>query len=390
MSRDLRVEVAHGMGDVSAPAWDALVPADHPFLSHAFLHHLEDSGCVGPDAGQLPHHLLVWADGSEGARLVGAAPVYLKNHSYGEYIFDWSWADAAQRARLPYYPKVVACVPFTPATGPRMLVAADADRDAVFDALASGASALAEAAGASGVHWLFTLPEERAALAKRSFIARSSLQFVFNSEGWGSFEDFLGSLRSKRRKEVRRERRQAAELGLHLAVERVADLSGPDLDRLYRCYRRTIDEHGQIPYLTRAWWEGLGRALPDAALVATAREGSPAGPLVAGALAFHGGRHLYGRYWGALQDHPALHFELCYYRLVAWALDHGVTRVEAGAQGHHKLARGFRPAEMASAHLLRHPGLHTAVASFCAREAEGVRRDVVELDAQGPFHREEG
>lgn len=374
----LTVRAIGSMHDIGAAAWDALSGDDNPFIEHAFLASLEDSGSASADTGWMPAHLVV----HDGDTLVGAAPMYVKDHSYGEYIFDWSWANACQRGGVPYYPKLVVAVPFTPATGPRALVAPGADRSAVFDALARGAHSVADAVEASSIHWLFTPPGEVGDLAARGFRARKSYQFHWERQDWRCFEDYLSAMTSKRRKEVRRERRAAADVGLDLAVETLTDWTDDDLGALYACYQSTIGDRGAHAYLTRAWWMALPRTLGHRALVATARRD---GALVAAALAFRKGDQLFGRYWGALEDVPALHFELSYYQFINYGLAHGVRRFEAGAQGMHKISRGFLPAVTHSAHWLRHPGLDRAVAGFLVEEAAHVEQDVAHLAGRSPF-----
>jgi predicted N-acyltransferase len=374
----MSVVVIEGMDGVAAAAWDALAGADDPFVEHAFLAHLERSGSVGKRAGQVPRHLIVERDGV----VVGAAPLYLKRHSQGEYIFDWGWADAAQRAGIPYYPKLVCAVPFTPATGPRLLVHPDADAASVRAELAAAAWALAGEVGAHSVHWLFVPEGEVGALVDAGYAARRSWQYHFTNPGYRDFDDLLDQMTGRRRKEIRRERRLARESGLELAVEPAHTLSAADLDALHRCYLSTIDAHGAIPYLTPAWWAGLGSVLGHRAWVATARRD---GALVAGALAFQKGGHLFGRYWGALEELGMVHFELCYYQLLEHAIRVGLRRVEAGAQGEHKIPRGFLPSLTWSAHRLRHPGLDAAVREFLEREAAHVGSVVDQLGGRSPF-----
>lgn len=378
----LDVTTTRRIADVDARAWDALAGADNPFVEHAFLAHLEASGSVGGRSGWAPQHLLVWRVGPAGRQLVGAAPAYLKNHSQGEYIFDFAWAQACERAGIPYYPKLVIAVPFTPATGPRLLAHPSADASGVRRALVTGAQALAERVGAWSCHALFTEPREVADLEAGGWMGRLSHQFHWMNQGYADFDAFLGAMVSKRRKEVRRERRQAASLGLELAVERGEGLSDDDLEALRLCYLSTISEHWAIPYLSEAWFAGLRDALGHRAVVATARR---EGRIVAASLAFVKGSNLYGRYWGHLEPVPALHFELCYYQFIAWAIDNGLARFEAGAQGHHKLARGFMPQPCHSAHWIRHPGLKRAVSDFLVEEADAVRAQMDALAASGPF-----
>jgi predicted N-acyltransferase len=379
---DLELSVAEDLRDVPAAAWDALAGEDNPFVEHAFLASLEVFGCVGPKAGWVPRHLLVWQGAGAARRLVGAAPMYLKNNSYGEYIFDWAWADASQRAGVPYYPKLVSAVPFTPATGPRLLIAPDLPRAPIVEALASGARAVAAEENAWSVHWLFTEPGEVGELGAHGYLGRTTHQYHWKNLGFTCFDDYLAAMGSKRRKEVRRERRAAAGLGLDIAVEPGGALSEQDVADLYGCYRSTIDSRRAIPYLTPAWFGAIRQQLAARAVVVTVRR---SGRLVAGALNFRKGDHLYGRYWGALEDRPALHFEVCYYQLIEYAIAEGITLFEAGAQGEHKITRGFLPSRTYSAHWLRHAGLARAVAEFLPREARHLEAELLALAEGSPY-----
>lgn len=375
----LRVTVHERIADVDAASWDALTGDDNPFVEHAFLRLLEDSGSVGERTGWRPRHLVV-RDGA--GRLVGAAPLYLKLDSYGEYIFDWGWASASERAGIPFYPKLTAAVPFTPATGPRLLTHPDAPLADVRAALAHAAVELAERVGASSVHWLFCTADEAETLAQLGYTHRLSRQFHWTNPGYASFDDFLEALCSKRRKEVRRERRRAQGHGLDLRVRLGPELEDQHWRALDRFYRRTVGYRGGMPYLTPRFFELLPERVAHRVVAVFAeRDGRP----VAGTLNFRKGPHLYGRYWGADEDLDALHFECCYYQLVAWAIAEGVTRVEAGAQGQHKLARGFMPAVTHSAHLIGHPGLKHAVDAFIAHEAEQVHLELAWLADRSPF-----
>ncbi|MCB9682259.1 MAG: GNAT family N-acetyltransferase [Alphaproteobacteria bacterium] len=382
MTVTLEVGTVATLSEVPAAAWDALAGPDNPFVEHAFLRWLEDAGCVGAEAGWQPAHVVVWQTSAGARTLVAAMPLYVKDNSYGEYIFDWGWANAAQRAGIRYYPKVVGAVPFTPATGPRLLVHPDADADALRPVLARAAREVADAVGASSVHVLFAEAEEVDALVPCGLAPRLSYQYHWHDRGFGDFDGYLAAMTARRRKEVRRERKQAAEAGLTLAVEGLADLDGDDLAALHGCYLSTLQDRWSQPYLTPAWFEGLAARVGHRGVVATARRD---GRLVAASLAFTKGRHLYGRYWGALEPVRALHFELSYYQLIDWALAHGIVRFEAGAQGQHKLARGFLPELTWSAHWVRHPGLDRAVRSFLDEEAAHVRALVAAELAQGPF-----
>ncbi len=377
----MRVELCPGLEGIEALAWDAIAGADDPFSDHAFLRALETSGSVGAGTGWLPLHVTAW----DGSRLVGALPLYVKSHSYGEYIFDWSWASAAERARIPYYPKLVSMAPFTPATGTRMLCASDMNRADVARALVGGVFAAREQTAACSVHLLFLRDDERDAfLACGPFMPRLSTQFHWTNEGYTSFDDFLGRFRSVARKQVHRERRRVEESGLVVRVLSGTELGDLEWDALADFYFDTCLRRGSGPYLTRSFFTELRRTHASHVVAALAyRDRIP----VAGTLNFQKGRHLYGRYWGATVEEPGLHFELCYYRLIERAIEHGLTRFEAGAQGIHKLRRGLMPAAVHSVHWLAHPTLARAVGDYLPREADAVREEHAALAMHGPFRR---
>jgi uncharacterized protein len=374
------IEIAPALRDVSPDEWDALAHPDDPFTRHGFLALLEASESVGPPrTGWQPLHVLVRA----GGRLVGAMPLYLKHHSYGEFIFDFSWAGAAARAGLRYYPKLVSAVPMTPAAGPRLLVHPEADGEAVRDLLVQGARAVMQKAGASSLHVLFCREADTHALARNGLHVRHSLQYQFDSPaGVRSFEELCGHLRSPSRKQVRNERKKAHAYGLALSMRPFGELDARDVAAMWEFYLTTIDRHGSEPYLTRAFFEGLVHNSHALAAMAH-RDGEP----VAGSLFFHAGKALFGRYWGAREDLPMLHFELCYYFPLAWALPRGIEHVEAGAQGEHKIKRGFLPRTCYSAHLAAHPGLDHAIADFVREEALHVAEAGRTLAEGTPFKR---
>jgi predicted N-acyltransferase len=372
------VTSAPSVSSVPAAAWDALVGDDNPFVEHAFLALLEESGSVGRGTAWLARPVLVHADG----RLVGAAPAYVRADSYGEYIFDWAWAQAATRAGLDYYPKLSVAVPFTPATGPRLLVHPDAPRDAVVDALLDGLEALAAAVGASGSHVLFHEARESEALEARGFVRRATHQYHWRNDGYASFDDFLGALRASARKQIRRERREVAESGLEIAVRTGDALTRDDWKALERFYFSTAQEKWGRPYLTPRFFALAPERVGRRALgVVARRDGVP----IAGTLSFEKGAHVYGRYWGAVEHVPMLHFELCYYQLVEHAIRTGKRLVEAGAQGEHKLKRGFVPVAIHSAHRLVHPGLHDAVRRFVEQERDALGEALPEWAEHAPF-----
>ncbi len=388
--------VAGSMAAIDPQAYDALADPNDPFVRHAFLQALEHSGSVGSrQSGWVPRHLLAYA----GADLVGAVPLYEKYDSYGEFIFDWAWAEAALQAGLPYYPKLVAAVPFTPATGRRLLLHPQVDATsaaAIAEALRQGMRAVADAAAASSIHVLFCTPACQQALLPGGFLQRRSLQFHWQRQDhWQTFDDYLAALRAPARKQVRKERRLAQAHGLRLQMKPGADLDAADLAALYTFYRQTVAEKGACPYLTAAFFAGLNQPAMAAQVVASlAYDGDEA---VAGALFFCQGKHLYGRYWGARRSLPgaasaapaydALHFELCYYLPIAWCLQQGLAHFEAGAQGAHKLRRGLLPQACHSAHWLRHPGLAAAVGRFIQQEQQGVGEQIEHYAAHTPFNR---
>jgi hypothetical protein len=325
--------------------------------------------------------VLAW----QSARLVGGLPLYVKQHSYGEYIFDWGWANAAERAGLRYYPKLVSMVPFTPATGTRLLIADDVDRDQIVPALLGGVSEMAKKVRASSVHLLFLNVTELAAVQTHgAFMRRASSQFHWENPGYRDFDDYLDRFRSALRKQVRRERREAQSYGLDIRLLTGPELTERDWDALCGFYRDTCLRKGSGPYLTDRFFTEIAREHASRVIAVIAYD---ADRPVAGTLNFQKGKHLYGRYWGAVDERPSLHFELCYYRLIEHAIANGLTHFEAGAQGEHKLRRGLLPVEILSAHSIAHPGLSEAIAEFLPREAEAVRREIASLAEHSPFHR---
>lgn len=374
------IEIAESLEGVAADAWNALCAADDPFMEYGFLRALEQSGSVGARrTGWAPRHVLVRRNGS----LLAALPLYLKEHSYGEFIFDFGWAQAALRAGLPYYPKLVCAVPFTPATGKRLLVPAE-QRAELAPALVDAAKALAARERASSLHVLFCTADESEQLARLELHARESTQYHFlNTAPFRSFDEFLAALRNASRKQVRKERERAHSYGLALTMRPFAALSPRDLAGMWSFYRSTSLNHGSPGYLTQEFF-ALLRENPHA-YAAMAHEGAEP---VAGALFFYKQDALFGRYWGALRELPMLHFELCYYLPMEWGLARGMRRFEAGAQGEHKIKRGFLPNTCHSAHWAAHRGLDRAIAEFVRDEARYVAREQELLAASTPFKRE--
>jgi uncharacterized protein len=385
--RTIATEVIDRIDAVAAEDWNRLVSDDDPFLEHAFLSALEASGSVGRRAGAVPRFVIV----REGGRLVGAMPLYLKMNSFGEFIFDWAWANGAHQSGIRYYPKLVAAVPFTPATGCRLLVAPDADAAAVSAQLLAGMQEVAEDEKASSIHVLFCTEREADWLAAQPargahrFHKRLSMQFHWHNrlpEPYQSYDDFLAEMKSRHRKQLRHEREEAQSHGLSLRTVVGTDMDDATWAALHAFYDANAEKHGARQYLTPAFFEIVRHTYAHRLLSTLAFRGHTP---VAGTINFEKGRHIYGRYWGCLEELPMLHFELCYHRLIDRAIARGATRFEAGAQGEHKLKRGLVPAYTFSAHWLRHRQLGAAVADYIAREAEAIREEVAAYQAQSPF-----
>lgn len=382
-----RARVAERVFDLDPSVWNGCAEAAgpyNPFVDHRFLRALEDSGSVGARTGWAPAHIaLETADG----RPAGFAPCYLKSHSQGEYVFDHAFADALERAGGSYYPKLQAAVPFTPVTGPRLLAAPDVDRDRAQAAIAAALLGLMRQSGSSSVHVTFASEDERAVLLRQGFLARDGQQYHWRNEGYGDYGEFLAELSSRKRKQLKRERRAALENGIAVRHLTGSDIREEHWDAFFAFYMNTGARKWGRPYLTRSFFSLVGEAMPDAVLLVFAeRDGRP----IAGALNFIGGDALYGRYWGAIEEHPFLHFEVCYHQAIDAAIARGLSRVEAGAQGEHKLARGYRPVVTRSAHAFADPGLSRAVADYLARERAYVAAAQDELDLATPFRRGDG
>jgi predicted N-acyltransferase len=377
----MHLSIANSIAAVPAVDWDQLAGGTNPFVRHAFLLALEQTGCANTPAGWTPCHLLVHAQAPGEGALIGAAPMYLKSHSYGEYVFDWAWADAYERARLRYYPKLVAAVPFTPATGARLLAAAQ-DQARIRQFLINGALTLAREAHVSSLHWLFIRPEELEPLVHAGHLRRTGYQFHWHNEGYRSFEQFLMELASSKRKKLKQERRYVREAGIAIEVV-VGDMIKPaHWQTFYQFYLSTIRNHGAIPYLKREFFYALGDTMKQDIVLIFARHN---GDLIAGALNLRGSDTLYGRYWGANKYVNGLHFEVCYYAAMEYCIEHGLRRFEAGAQGQHKLARGFLPVATYSAHWLKHAQFGRAVEDFLQEEQHGLEYHMDELNEHSPF-----
>jgi len=380
----LRARVVERIADIDEATWNAAARAEgpeNPFVDHRFLCALEESGSVAAQTGWAPAHVVL--ERGDG-RPIGFAPCYLKSHSRGEYVFDQGFADAYHRAGGRYYPKLQVAAPFTPATGPRLLTAPGEDRDTVEAGLAAALRGLMRQTQASSVHVTFATERQRALLADEGFLPRDDQQFHWRNDGYGSYDDFLASLASRKRKQLKRERREALANGITVRHVTGADLREADWDAFFAFYMDTGARKWGQPYLTRRFFSLVGETMPETVLLVLAeRDGRP----IAGALNFIGGDALFGRYWGAIEDHPFLHFEICYHQAIDAAIARGLGRVEAGAQGEHKLARGYRPVTTRSAHLFADPGLARAVAVYLERERAYVAEARDELEAATPFRR---
>jgi predicted N-acyltransferase len=363
---------------VEPGAWNALA-GDNPLLRHEFLLAMETSACVGPGTAWHPRHLLLH-DGN--AKLIGALPLYFKDDSRGEFVFDWSWADAYERAGLPYYPKLVSAVPFTPATGARLLVHPEADANEVSGGLVTAALGIARDSGTSSWHVLLPLETERAIFAQAGLLERKGCQFHWHNDGYSDFEEFLGRFSSAKRKKARRERRRIAEAGIRFEHLRGDAVSARDWDAVYEFYGNTFFRRGRAPYLNREFFDAISQSIPDKVLVILARyEEQP----IAAAICFTGGDTLYGRYWGSVADFHSLHFETCYYQGIEYCIRAGLDRFEPGTQGEHKISRGFTPTPTWSFHWLREPAFYDAIADYLARETAHVDSYMAQLDEHLPY-----
>lgn len=376
-SAALTLTLHTAIAEIPSAEWDFCAGEDNPFVSHAFLAALEESGSASARTGWLPQHAALRG---EDGRLRGVAPMYAKSHSYGEYVFDHGWAHALERAGGDYYPKLQVAVPFSPVPGPRLLVRPAGG--ATVTSLAAALQAACRRLRVSSVHVTFCQEAEWQALGEAGWLQRLGLQFHWENTGYASFEDFLAALSSRKRKVLRRERRDANAAGLTFRSLSGSDITERHWDDFYRFYTSTVDRKWGSAYLTRRFFSLLGERLGERVVLMVAECD---GKLVAGALNLAGRDTLYGRNWGCRGEWPFLHFELCYYRAIDWAIAHGLKRVEAGAQGRHKIQRGYLPTPTYSAHWIVHPGLRRAVAAFLDSERPDIRSEMAALAALSPF-----
>lgn len=378
----INIRVLNEIAEVSRADWNALLPQRgsqnyHPFTDWNFLNALEVSGCVGEHTGWQAAHL--WLE-DKSANIQGCAPLYVKSHSMGEYVFDQGWADAAQRSGMDYYPKLQCAVPFTPVTGPRLIAKTPEAETILIDTLKD----ICMQNKMSGVHLTFGDKDLVGRLAKQGFLTRTDRQFHFVNRNYGDFDDFLTTLTSRKRKKIKAERRKAQE---QVQIKRLRgdEIKPEHWDAFYKFYLDTSERKWGRPYLTRAFFTAVQDTMCEQVLLILAYQDDIP---IAGALNFIGGDALYGRHWGAVMDVPFLHFELCYYQAIEAAIDMGLARVEAGAQGDHKLARGYEPVTTYSAHYLTHPGLKDAVADFLRHERRAVAQHIDVLETYTPFKKD--
>lgn len=366
---------------IGKPAWSALETADFPFNDLEYLWALETSGSVAAETGWQP----VTLTAGRGGKVEAACPLYVKNHSYGEYIFDWGWAQAYERNGIAYYPKVLSMVPFTPATGPKLLFAENADRAALARTLLGAARGMTEKLGASSLHFLFLSPEEIPYFEREGFLIRHSFQYHWTNRGYATFDDFLDALKARKRKQIVKERRELAEAGLSISRVSGDALTPAHAALFYEFYRSTTEKMGAIPYLTPEFYRKVFADMRDRVhLFVAERDGKP----VAASLCYAKGEALFGRYWGASEEVRHLHFELCYYRPIEYAIEKRLRLFEAGAQGEHKVARGFLPALTYSAHWIRHPQFSRAIEEYVADEKASIANYFAGMKEHSPYREE--
>ncbi len=379
----MRIQFLDNLSELSASEWNALVPDRNPFLSHEFLSALERHRCVGEHTGWLPWHLVCR---DESGRLLGAAPLYLKYNSYGEFVFDWGWAEAYRRQGLPYYPKLVGAIPYTPVSSPRLLLApGQPDPQATARAMIDHVLEESRRRQLSSIHWLFPTTADLDPLLAQGFLHRLGCQFHWHNRGYRDFQDFLDAFTAKRRKNINRERRLVRDAGLELQRLSGHEATEAEWRALHGFYCSTFDRLGGVPTLTLPFFQEIAATLGDRIVLVLARS---QGREIAGAISFRSDTTLYGRHWGCRSDYDSLHFEACYYQGLEHCIQTGLQRFEPGAQGEHKIYRGFLPALTHSAHWIAQPGFRSAVADFLARETPALRQYARELLQHSPYRDE--
>lgn len=375
----MQTDLITSLDRVNAADWNRLVPDAYPFLRHEFLNALETEGCLHQRSGWHPQHVVCR---NPQGQLLGAVPLYLKDNSFGEFVFDWSWANAYRQHGRAYYPKLVAAIPFTPATGPRLLLPSGPQRDPIATALIRYCRQLVHDQGGSSLHCLFPHPDQRTYWQQAGLMTRVGCQFHWHNRGYPSFDDFLGELVSKRRKNIRRERKLVNTSRLQLVTRHGCELNAEDWLWFHRFYCNTFHQRGNFPALTLEFFRRLGECLGEQVVVMMAFMDHQ---VVAAALSYVSHDTLYGRHWGCAADFDSLHFELCYYQGIEYCIRHGITHFEPGAQGEHKIWRGFLPTLTYSAHWLADPQFNTAVADFLARETPAVHTYIEQLQQHNPY-----
>ncbi|MBA4141461.1 MAG: N-acetyltransferase [Nitrosospira sp.] len=383
MAPQFELKITDSLNDIPATAWNALA-GDDPFLRYEFLAAMHETGCASKETGWLPQFVTLW----EGSVLRGAMPLYLKNHSYGEYVFDWTWANAYQRSGYAYYPKLLSAIPFSPVTGRRLMAENAAHRALLITAVLKLAKDRNAESGVSSFHCLFPPEQEALEMERAGMTLRQGIQFHWSNRangGYESFDAFLKEMSHDKRKKIRQERSRVRVAGVHFQWLSGREVTNEHWRFFAGCYNKTYREHGSLPYLNLEFFARLGRSMPENVLLILAlREGRP----VAAALNLHSARVLYGRYWGAAEFVPGLHFETCYYQAIEYCIENGITLFEGGAQGEHKLARGFLPVRTWSAHWLAQPVFAAAVGRYLEGEAQDVDRYLNKLNGNSPFRKE--
>jgi predicted N-acyltransferase len=375
----VHIEIIRQLESIPSAAWNRVSGTGHPFLRHEFLVALERHGCVGEAYGWLPHHLAAY---DEDERLCGVVPLYLKDNSYGEFVFDWAWADAYQRSGLAYYPKLVSAIPYTPVTGARILVAPDADHEQVAGQLIDAALAQLENTRASSLHWLFTSPADTQLLVGKGFMRRTSCHFHWHNDNYSSFDDFLSRLSSRKRKKIRRERRYVEEAGIRMQIVHGIDATAEQWQAMHFFYTSTFTRKSGVPTLSLEFFREISATMGEqVVLVFALLDERP----VAGAIMLRGDNALYGRHWGCLEDYHSLHFEACYYQGIEYAIENGLQLFEPGAQGEHKISRGFLPTYTWSAHRVVNEQFSEAIRRYLAQEHDMMVDYHDDLQRTSPF-----
>lgn len=374
-----QIEVGSSLDQVSADDWNALSHGGNPFVRYEFLSALESNQCVDPQYGWHPYHILLK---DEKGKLIAAAPTYLKTNSYGEFVFDFQWAEAYERSDADYYPKLICAAPFTPATGPRLLIHKDHDYERCASALLSAAIAVVDQQGISGMHWLFPTTEQAKLMDKHSYLRRMGCQYIWLNDGYSDFEDFLSNCNSKKRKNMRRERKRVAEQDISLSMHHGKELTDKDWRDVITFYLDTFNRKWGTPTLNVGFFSEIGKTMGDDIIIVFATHETER---VACSVMFKSEDTLYGRYWGCQEDFHSLHFEACYYQGIDYCIEHGLKRFEPGAQGEHKIARGFIPTPTWSSHYIRDESFRAAVAQFLKQETPLMEKRCEALQTLLPF-----